>query len=608
MSGKSGTYYFLRSFGFVKPFVALFILTLLLNTIFSTFTAISVATIKPIFELIFNAQILPDEPGNKIGVLEQAKNEFFRFMKGLVVNPNDIKKTLVNLGIFIVVIFILKNLFKYLGSTTNAKLEENIIRFIRNKTFSKLTSLDIGFFNRTPAGSIISIVTNDVSVVNSTTISALTGLLRELIQVLLYLFLLLAVSPFLLLIAFSSSVITIAILRTSTIYLRRYASRMQGAMADFTSVLQESLSGVRIVKGYNLEEFVKNKFFAQTTKYYRSSIKFQRIVALVPSLNEVFGVVALVVVFLVGGNQVLSGQMKGEDLMLFLFALFSIMSPVATIVHNFSQFQRGIVSIKRVFDILDQDYHITSGKEKIYDFRESIKFENVCFGYNHELVLKNISFEIQKGKKIALVGASGSGKSTVVDLIVRFYDPTEGVVSIDGKNIRDLDIISYRNLFGIVSQDIFLFNDTIRNNILIGNPSVDEEELIQACRIANAYNFITKLPNGLDTVVGERGTMLSGGERQRIAIARALVRNPKILIFDEATSSLDTESEKVVQEAINQSLKDKTAIIVAHRLSTIIDSDEILVFDDGRIVEKGKHHELMSLQGVYYKLYSYQSR
>lgn len=598
--------YFLRSFTFVKPFVGLLAATIILNTIFSTLTALTVATIKPIFELIFNSQLTIEKNTSSTGLLQSLKDEFFGYLKYLVFNPNDIYSTLINLSLFIIILFILKNFFKYFGVITNARLEESIIRSIRNKLFHKLTTLDLKYFNKTQAGTIISTLTNDVNVVNSTTISALTGLLREVIQVILFLFLLLSISPFLSFIAFSSSLVTIGILRVSTHYLRRYANRMQGAMADFTTVLQETLSGIRVIKGYNYEEKITDKFFDKTNKYFRSSLKFQSVIALVPSLNEIFAITALVVVFLVGGSYVLDGKMKGEDLMLFLFALFSIMSPVSTIVHNISQFQRGIVSTKRVFDILDQNAEVVSNKKNDIRFNKALEFRNVSFSYDSNQVLKNINFKIEKGKKIALVGTSGSGKSTIVDLIVRFYDPTSGEILIDNVNIKEFDLKAYRNLFGIVSQEIILFNDTIRNNILIGNPNANEEEIKQALIISNSYNFIMKLPHGLDTIIGERGIMLSGGERQRIAIARALIRNPEILIFDEATSSLDSESEKVVQEAINSALKNKTAIIVAHRLSTIIDADEILVFDNGEIVESGNHKKLLENKSIYQKLYSLQ--
>lgn len=485
-------------------------------------------------------------------------------------------------------------------------LEENIIKSIREKLFKKLTSLDIQFFNKTQSGAIISTLTNDVNVVNSTTVSAFTGFLREIIQVALFFLLLLSISPSLTFIAFSSGVATVFILRIATNYLRKYATRMQGAMADFTSILQESLSGFRIVKAYSLENHLNTKFLNQLQKYFRSSIKFQSIISLVPSINEIVAIIALVVVFLVGGRRVIAGTMAAEDLMLFLFSLFSIMSPVATVVHNISQFQRGYVSSKRVFDILDQPTQIKSGSKIISGFQHGIEFRNVSFSYDTEEVLENVSFAVRKGQKIALVGPSGSGKSTVVDLLIRLYDPSSGDILLDGESIRNIDIHSFRNLFGIVSQEVILFHDTIENNIRIGNFNATKDEIIQSTKISNSYDFIMKLPNGFDTVIGERGVLLSGGERQRIAIARALVRNPEILIFDEATSALDSESEKIVQQAINQSLQHRTAIIVAHRLATIIDCDKILVFDKGKIVECGTHKQLLELNGVYKKLHSLQ--
>ncbi|MGQ9819881.1 MAG: ABC transporter ATP-binding protein [Candidatus Kapaibacteriales bacterium] len=577
-----------------------------MNTLFSVTSALTVAVIKPIFELVFNSKIF-QETHSDGNFLSSIKAEFYTYLKNIVVNPYNVSATLINLSLFIIVLFLIKNFFKYLGSISNAILEENIIKGIRNQIFSKLMQLDLNFFHTTQAGSVISVLTNDVNIVNSTTVSALTGLLREIIQVVIYIFLLLSISPFLTLIALTSGVGTVIILRYSTNYLRKYANRMQGAMADFTSVLQESLSGMRIIKGFNLENIFSKKFIDQTLRYYKSAIKFQSIISFVPSLNEIFAVSALVIVFLVGGNDVLKGTMSGEDLMLFLFALFSIMSPIATIVHNISQFQRGFVSSKRVFDILDKEVKITPGNKVVKDFKNEIEFRNVSFAYSGEVVLHNVSFKIPRGKKIGLVGASGSGKSTIVDLLVRFYDPTEGEILFDGVNIKDFDIKSYRSLFGLVSQEIILFNDTLENNIKISRPNATMDEVVESARVSNSLTFVEKLPNGFKTLIGERGVLLSGGERQRIAIARALLRNPSILIFDEATSALDSESEKVVQDAIYKSLENRTAIIVAHRLATIVDCDQILVFDSGRIVEKGTHSELIKFNGIYRKLYALQT-
>jgi subfamily B ATP-binding cassette protein MsbA len=292
--------------------------------------------------------------------------------------------------------------------------------------------------------------------------------------------------------------------------------------------------------------------------------------------------------------------------MLFLFSLFSIMSPIATVINNISVIQRGFVAAERVFEIIDKKPTVQTGLEEISTFDNSIEIKNINFKYEEQLVLKNISFTVPKSEKIAFVGSSGSGKSTMLDLIIRFYDPNEGAILIDGRKITDLTIASYRSLFGIVAQETILFHETIANNIRYGFEHATMDTIIESAKIANAYNFIMAMPNGFNTLVGDRGVTLSGGEKQRIAIARALVRNPRILVFDEATSALDTESEKVVQEAINNSLEQRTAIIVAHRLSTIIDCDNILVFDKGTIAESGTHSELLAKNGIYKKLYEIQ--
>jgi len=360
------------------------------------------------------------------------------------------------------------------------------------------------------------------------------------------------------------------------------------------------------VKAYNFESIAGDKFQNDTNKYVRSAVKHKKIIELIPSVNEIFAIIALCVVLFMGGSQVLNNEMQPEKLMLFLFSLFSIMSPISTIFNSMSRFQHGIVAGERIFKILDAEPSVKSGTHKIPKFEESILINDVSFAYNKDYVLNNVSIEIKKSQKVAFVGSSGSGKSTMLDLVIRFYDPAKGAILIDGKNIEDFELSSFRSLFGIVGQENMLFNDTIGNNIRYGFQNVSDADLEEASKRANAYNFIMKLPDKFNTKIGDRGTTLSGGERQRIAIARALVRNPDILIFDEATSALDAESEKIVQDAINNSLKNKTAIIVAHRLATIIDCDEIIVFDKGCVAERGTHSQLLANEGIYSKLYKLQ--
>ena len=594
-----------RIAGFIKPLKYLLFLQIVLNTIFSALSTLSVTLILPILEILFGnnkAKVQVVSTGN---VLKDMSNSFFEKIY-LLVSSQDPYQSLLNISYLIISVFILKNIFKYFSAITSVRLEEGIIKSIRDKIFTKLTSLSVEFFSRSKQGTLMSTLTNDVSTLNHTTLHSFTIFLKETIQIILYLFLLLSISVKLTIIAFSTSIVSLVLIRFAMKFLRRYASRMQSAMAEYTSTLSETISGIRVVKAYNAEIAANKRFFSDTKYYVLSAIKHKKITELVPVFSEIFAILALCVVLFLGGSEVFSGKMEPEKLMLFLFALFSIMSPIATVVNSISKFQHGIVAAERVFKVLDEQPKVVSGVQPVSDLKDTIEIKNVSFAYLENEVLKNVDFKIQKNKKIAFVGSSGSGKSTMLDLIIRFYDPKSGGIYIDSEDIRNLDVVSYRGLFGIVSQENMLFNDTVANNIQYGYENANREDIINAAKKANAYNFIMNMPKGFDTPIGDRGVTLSGGERQRIAIARSLVRNPKILVFDEATSALDAESEKIVQSAINDSMKDKTAIIVAHRLATIIDCDEILVFDAGRVAERGSHHELIAKKGIYAKLYDIQ--
>lgn len=594
----------------LKPHKGLLFLTIILTTIFSMFTSLSILMIQPVLSIIFDVDIsssgmeMAAGGGNPLGSLKDA---FFMQITELVQVPGNLQATLLRLGLLIALVFALKNLFKYWGSVTSAKLEENIVRQVRDDLFRKLTSFSIDYFVKRRQGELLSIVTNDVGVLNHTTVFAFTGTVKEFIQILIFIFTLISISPSLTLIAFSSSIFSVIMIRFSVKYLKKYASRMQAAMADYTTTLQEMLQGIRIIKAYNAKEMADERFKKDSEHYVRSAVKMKKITALVPAINEVVAILALCIVLMVGGNAVLVEKtIRADELLTFLFALFALMTPVNIIVNSYTQFQRGIVSGSRIYDVLETNSTIIEGKDKIASFEKEIRLEGVKFSYTDTEILKGIDITIPKGKKIALVGGSGSGKSTILDLITRFYDPSSGSISIDGKNIRELDSDSYRSLFGIVSQETILFNDTVRHNIRYGYGQATDGDMAEAAKIANAHNFISKLPQGFETRIGDRGITLSGGERQRLAIARALIRKPQILIFDEATSALDVESEKIVQDAINNSLKDKTAIIVAHRLSTIIDCDVIFALKDGQVAEYGSHKELLERNGIYKALYDIQ--
>jgi len=590
----------------MRGFEFILILSVVCNTLYSLLTAASIAIIQPILQVIFKQDSTSVSPSAvALGTVSGIKDSFYHWIGSVVLSP-DKSTMLFRLSLFIIAAFIAKNIFKYLGANLNVRLGEGIIKSMRDSLFGKMVNLSMDFFNRSKSGELMSLVTSDIGVMHGSITPLVVTLFREPIQVVVMLFLLISFSPELTLIAFSTSLFSLLIIRFSTKYIRRYATRMQISTANFTSVLQETTSGIRAVKSSGAEPHAIRRFTDETYQYVRSAIKNQKVVDLVPSINDILAIVALSVVLYVGGLQVFSGKMNGSDLMAFLFLLFGIMSPITSLTGIPAQIQRGLVAAERVFAVIDSSPTVVSGSKKLSGFSSQLEIKNLTFSYHEKPALQDVSFCIPKSKKIAFVGPSGGGKSTMIDTIIRFYDPQKGEITIDSTNIREFTLESYRALFGIVSQEPILFNDTVAGNISLGFPNATAQDIERAAKIANAHDFIMQLPNDYNSVVGDRGVLLSGGQKQRIAIARAVVRQPQILIFDEATSALDSESEKAVQEAVNRVLENRTAIIIAHRLSTIIDADEILVFDGGKIVERGNHSQLIALDGTYKRLYDIQ--
>lgn len=576
---------------------------------FSVLSTVTIIVIQPVLEALFNPESMNSQPliSNNESISASIKQWFFTSVLDIVKSDSH-SKTLFHLGLLILFLFILKNLTKYLGNNVNVRLGEGISKSIRDQLFRKIMSLSMDYFNRSKVGDNISFITNSVATMNGAVSPLFLTVFRQPIEISLFLAVLFSYSPFLTLIAFSTSIGSLLIIKLSTKAIKNYASRMLFSMHALTSLIQEMISGIRLVKTTATEEKATSQFEQETQRYVKASVKNQKLVDLVPALNEILAISALCAVLYVGGNQVYAGELKPQELMTFLFALFSIMSPIAQLTNTPAVIQKGIVAAESVFDIIDQQPTVKNGNTSIKTFTSSITVDNLHFSYdgNHE-VLHDIHLSIDKGKTIALVGQSGSGKSTMSDLIVRLYDPNKGSICVDGINIKEFSIEEYRQLFGIVSQDSFLFNDTIAENICFGKNSISEDEMIYAAKMANAHDFIMSLPLGYQTKIGDRGVLLSGGQKQRLAIARALVRKPQILIFDEATSALDAESEHLVQEAIHNLLQGRTALIIAHRLSTIIDADCIYVFDNGSIVESGTHKELLEKGGIYSRLCSLQT-
>ena len=576
---------------------------------FSVLSTVTIIVIQPVLEALFNPESMNSHPllSNNESISAAIKQWFFTTVLDIVQSDSH-STTLLHLGLLILFLFILKNLTKYLGNNVNVRLGEGISKSIRDQLFKKMMSLSMDYFNRSKVGDNISFITNSVATMNGAVSPLFLTVFRQPIEIALFLAVLFSYSPFLTMIAFSTSIGSLLIIKLSTKAIKMYASRMLFSMHALTSLIQEMISGIRLVKTTASEDKATNQFEQETQRYVKASVKNQKLVDLVPVLNEILAISALCAVLYVGGNQVYDKELKPQELMTFLFALFSIMSPIAQLTNTPAVIQKGIVAAETVFDIIDQQPTVKNGNTSIHTFTSSISVDNLHFSYdgNHE-VLHDIHLSIDKGKTIALVGQSGSGKSTMSDLIVRLYDPNKGSICIDGINIKEFSIEEYRQLFGIVSQDSFLFNDTIAENICFGKNIISEDEMIYAAKMANAHDFIISLPMGYQTKIGDRGVLLSGGQKQRLAIARALVRKPQILIFDEATSALDAESEHLVQEAIHNLLHGRTALIIAHRLSTIIDADCIYVFDNGSIAESGTHKELLEKGGIYFRLCSLQT-
>jgi subfamily B ATP-binding cassette protein MsbA len=576
---------------------------------FSVLSTVTIIVIQPVLEALFNPESMNSHPllSNNESISVAIKQWFFTTVLDIVQSDSH-STTLLHLGLLILFLFILKNLTKYLGNNVNVRLGEGISKSIRDQLFRKMMSLSMDYFNRSKVGDNISFITNSVATMNGAVSPIFLTVFRQPIEIALFLAVLFSYSPFLTMIAFSTSIGSLLIIKLSTKAIKMYASRMLFSMHALTSLIQEMISGIRLVKTTASEDKATHQFEQETQRYVKASVKNQKLVDLVPVLNEILAISALCAVLYVGGNQVYDKELKPQELMTFLFALFSIMSPIAQLTNTPAVIQKGIVAAETVFDIIDQQPTVKNGNTSIHTFTSSITVDNLHFSYdgNHE-VLHDINLNIDKGKTIALVGQSGSGKSTMSDLIVRLYDPNKGSICIDGINIKEFSIEEYRQLFGIVSQDSFLFNDTIAENICFGKNIISEDEMIYAAKMANAHDFIISLPMGYQTKIGDRGVLLSGGQKQRLAIARALVRKPQILIFDEATSALDAESEHLVQEAIHNLLHGRTAVIIAHRLSTIIDADCIYVFNNGSIAESGTHKELLEKGGIYFRLCSLQT-
>lgn len=554
-------------------------------------------------ELLFSADSqIPATAANP----SSTKDQLYAFL-GQYIRQHDRREALLLVCGFLIVAIMVKSGARWLNSYFISPFEQGVITEMRKHIFRHLTRLDIAFYTRRKKGDLLSILVSDVQEIQDAVLGTFQSTLRDplsLITVLITLFVL----------SWKLSLFTLILLPVTGLFisliskkLKRRANRSQEALGELIAIADEAISGMRVVKAYQKEGYVREKYQHQNKIYSDLLISVRRRSSLASPVTEVLAIMVVCIIILYGGSLILNGQgeLRGSEFVGFILVFSQFINPVRDLSTSITRIQKGMASWERVDRLLSTPIEIkkTANPVRINGFEDKLQFEHVWFRYEDEWVLRDVSFSVEKGKTVALVGASGSGKSTSADLILRFYDPQQGRITLDGHDLRDLLPGDLRARIGYVSQEAVLFHDTVLNNIAFGLRNVDEAAVIEAAKAANAHEFIAKLPNGYHTLIGERGTMLSGGQRQRLSIARAILRNPAILILDEATSNLDNESEKLVQEALSHLMASRTSLVIAHRLSTIQHADQILVMDKGQVVETGTHTELLAQNGVYARLY-----
>ncbi|WP_268035471.1 ABC transporter ATP-binding protein [Algoriphagus sp. PAP.12] len=606
---------YLRILSYAKPF-GRFVPTYIIYTLFSIiFGLVNFTLLKPLFDVIFE-QVDPQSLEKYRALPEFSLSiEYFTglFNHYFLQVTDDYGKvgTLIFVCIIIVISVFLSNLFTYLSGVVLAKVRAVVIKKMRADIFGKVTRFHIGYFSNERKGDLMSKMTNDVQEVENTIVQSLRVVFREPATIILYFAVLFFMSVKLTLFTILIIPISGAIIGGITRRLKKKAVQSQESLGRIVNILDETLGGMRVIKAFNAEKFMFGKFDQETDHYAAVNVNMARKNELASPISQFLGVSVVAGILVYGGSLVLSGNsnLSASDFITYIIIFTQVLNPAKEISRAVSSIQRGIASAERVFEVVDTPTQVKSPENPIVPkaFLNSIEFKNVSFAYQDKKVLKDINFSLGRGKTIALVGPSGGGKSTLADLVPRFYDPTEGEVLLDGNDLRFFEVGSLRKLMGIVTQESILFNDTVFNNIAFGLENITEEQVIEAAKIANAHEFISKMGNGYQSSIGERGSLLSGGQRQRLSIARAVLKNPPILILDEATSALDSESELLVQEALTKLMANRTTLVIAHRLSTIQHADEILVIEQGKIVQRGTHKELILTEGLYQKLSSIQS-
>ena len=595
---------------YIIPYKSYAILSVSSNLLSVIFHLLSLLVLIPFLKLLFGKT----EPVTEKPEFEWTADfisDILSYKMAPYIEESGLMGALYYLCIAVAILFFLKNLFRYLAKFFIATIRSGVVRDIRSDVYNKILVLPLSFYSEEKKGDIISRITGDVQEVEWSIMNSLEMLFRDPISIILSLVFMISISPDLTIFSFILLPISGIIIGRIGKSLKRTSSKLQIRMGELLSNVEETLTGLRIIKAFNAEKASSEKFGGTNEIYRNTMLRMFRKRDLASPLSEFLGSLVMVTLLWFGGSMVVDPEISfdGADFIAYITMFSQLLNPAKSLSTAYYNIQKGAASTERIDAIINAENNITNKQNarSVSSFEESIEYKNLTFSYGEGDVLKNINLSIPKGKTIALVGQSGGGKSTMVDLLPRFYDPKSGEITIDGTDVRDFKIKDLRALMGVVSQQSILFNDTVLNNIALGVEDPSMEDVIDAAKIANAHEFIEKLPEGYHTNIGDGGGKLSGGQRQRLSIARAVLKNPPIMILDEATSALDTESEKLVQDALYKLMENRTSVVIAHRLSTIQHADEIIVLQEGQIVERGTHENLIAQSGVYKKLTALQA-
>ncbi|BBE20532.1 cell division transporter, ATP-binding protein FtsE [Aquipluma nitroreducens] len=594
---------------FIPPYKKQLILNFLFNLLSALFTVFSVTMMIPILDILFDQKKNVYDMMPWAMNLDAVKHNLYYYIT-IFKDENGAGLTLLLIGAFVIIATLLKVGFYYLGAYEAIYIRNGVVKDMREQIYQKMLKLALPFFSEERKGDIISRITGDVTEVENSIMSSLDMFLKNPIIIIVLLASMLVMSPRMTLFIFIVLPVAGYIIGRVGKSLKKVSREGQDKMGEILTVVEETLGGLRIIKAFNAEKKMNARFSSELHDYKSIMNRLMRRRELAHPLSELLGTVVIIIVVWYGGTLILSNnsELTGTEFIAYLAIFYQIINPAKAFTTALYSIQKGLASMDRIDKILYADVTIPQATDakSVSTLKDSIEYRNVTFAYDDKVVLNNVSLTIPKGKTIALVGQSGSGKTTFVDLLPRFYDVNEGQILIDGADLRDLKLHDLRDLMGNVNQEAILFNDTIFNNIAFGVDNASMPEVIAAAKVANAHDFIIETEHGYDTVIGDRGSKLSGGQRQRLSIARAILKNPPVLILDEATSALDTESERLVQDALENLMKNRTSVVIAHRLSTVRNADLICVFHEGEIIERGTHDELIKLNGRYKHLHSMQ--